>query len=399
MKKNSALVRVFFVLLFFGLFLGDGKQSVVEVFGVACTLVFLVYYVLLNARLVELPARVSKAWAVFFFFVLLSTITSGSIGLSLSWIARLVSGYLVYRIFFSLATEYVYKIFLSYSLVFVFFVGVIWSASTAVPKLYEMLPTMNLIDVRYGHSHMADLLVFVAPAVAWVMANKKVSFFVRIAMFVAYVFATIMTRSRGAWAMISIFVLMRMMQGRYKKAVITAIIVVSTSLLLCVPFFRKVPTKQLYASKIFVWFDRVVRKPTVFSRVEYWRQSLYALRERPVLGSGPGTFSLVSVRLQKGAGLSSWFAHSAPLQAAAELGLMGVGSITWLVFVHLAEWRGKRASQGYKWEQFDTLAWMIFLVLLYSVFEFVLDYFIVWLLVWASVGLGLGKARSIDRNL
>ena len=398
MKENSVVVRIFFGLLFFGLFLGDGKQSVVEVFGVACTLVLLVYYVLQNARLVELPARVSKAWGVFFLFVFLSTTTSGSIGLSLSWLARLLCGYLVYRIFFSMATEPVYKTFLSHTLFFVFFVGVMWCASAIFPQFYEALPTMNLIDVRYGHSHMADLLVFAAPAVAWMLANEKMSVFVRIAGLVAYVVATIATRSRGAWAVILVFIFVRMMQSRYKKTIVIIIFVLTTSILVYASLFQRAPTKSLYANKTLSWFDRVIRKPTVFSRVEYWRQSLYALRERPILGSGPGTFSLVSVRLQKGAGLSSWFAHSAPLQAASELGLLGVGSLILLISTHLAEWRNKRASQKYRWEQFNTAAWMTLLVLAYSLFEFVLDYFIMWLLVWAGIGLCFGKARSVGHS-
>ena len=398
MKNSSLLVSVFFGLLFFGIFLGDGKQAVIEVFGVASTLVFLVYCLLQKLPLVALPARLSRVWMVFFVSVFLSTLASSSVALSISWFVRLLCGYLVYRIFFSMATEHVRRVFIFRIFFFMFLVGVVWCVSIMFPRFYEALPTMNLVDVRYGHSHIADLLVFVTPAVFWMVVNGSIVIWARVLLLGAYLVAILATQSRGAWVIAFAFIFIKAIRSRYRKIFTISLFVVVLLIIINASFFKISPTGPKYTGKVFLWVDRVVHRPTFFSRLEYWRQSIQAFQERPILGSGPGTFSLVSVRLQKETGLSSWFAHSAPLQMASDLGLLGIISFTSLVVAHVLEWKSKLPLLKYNRSPLQALSWMIALILLYSMFEFVLDYFIIWLLVWAGVGLCVGSSRLVHRD-
>ena len=76
-------------------------------------------------------------------------------------------------------------------------------------------------------------------------------------------------------------------------------------------------------------------KPSVPSdnRLEYWRQAIEAIKERPLFGSGPRTFYLLSRRLQSAPNSWSWFAHSFPLQTAAETGLVGLSIFLFLICV------------------------------------------------------------------
>ena len=85
-------------------------------------------------------------------------------------------------------------------------------------------------------------------------------------------------------------------------------------------------------------------KPSVPSdnRLEYWRQAIEAIKERPLFGSGPGTFYLLSRRLQSAPNSWSWFAHSFPLQTAAETGLVGLSIFLFLICVLFPGFVGAR---------------------------------------------------------
>ena len=242
-------------------------------------------------------------------------------------------------------------------------------ASAVLPQIRALMPSMNLVDIRYGHSHLADLLIFAAPII-WYMRNTY-----RVVPFV-YGVVLLSTFARGAWMLVALFFSVLYIclkpsgKARRGTVAVSALVVVGLYLLAI-----KSPLHQ-----------RIIRVQTAGARVEYWRQAIVSFAERPVLGSGPGTFSLASQRLQKSAGQSSWFAHSLPLQLAAETGLIGFIAFMWLVGVHAVVLLQNKTDK--------IISWAVILLFIYSLFEFVLDYQVTWLLFWAGIGVVSGNTVS-----
>lgn len=74
------------------------------------------------------------------------------------------------------------------------------------------------------------------------------------------------------------------------------------------------------------------------SRIENWKSALKMIEERPILGSGPGTFGLLfphyktrEFALAIGGGMTAENAHNEFLQIGSTRGLLGLGIYLWLL--------------------------------------------------------------------
>jgi O-antigen ligase len=76
--------------------------------------------------------------------------------------------------------------------------------------------------------------------------------------------------------------------------------------------------------------------PSVVARFEYWRGALQATGERPVLGSGPGTFGVTFKRLKQSDAEFSLMAHNDYLQQASDSGVPGFLAYCGLIACGLA---------------------------------------------------------------
>lgn len=382
--KEKYILGTFFGLLFVGVLLGDGKQSVIEVYSSSVVIICWASYFLYGL----IPRQTEKTlvfpWLALAAFAILSTVLSDSVGYSISWLVRLASGYAIYQLFYSLASKKILKMYLLCSGIFVFGAVLLWVFSITLPWFREVLPSMNLIDVRHGHSHLADLLVFIIPIIVYAWRSNKTT----LAMWkpyitLGYLVALVFTLARGAWFIFLIYGIVKMLynakQTSRKQTVKHALYALCISLaLLCCLYF----TNSLFNKALTVFF----RPATTESRIEYWRQAFAGINERPILGSGPGTFSLVSLQQQSSANKSSWFAHSYPIQLFAEVGILGFFSFVWLVFVHVRVWF-YQYSRHQMSDEYILLVEGLVLVFIYGLFEFVLDHQVMWLLFWGGVGL------------
>jgi len=68
------------------------------------------------------------------------------------------------------------------------------------------------------------------------------------------------------------------------------------------------------------------------NRRDFWRRAFLIVGDYPVLGAGPNTYSTVSRRYSQGSG---GYPHNCFLQMAAEIGLIGLTSFFWIIFVLL----------------------------------------------------------------
>ena len=144
MKKNSVLVVLFFVLLFFGLFLGDGKQWAIDVYGATMAIVVSVYSLFIHGDVARKPPRsISVAWWLVAVVVFISTIFSDSVGYSFSWIVRLLSGALLYRVFYNISFSDTEKTFARALSMFVGLSSVLFIGVYVFPSL-DTLPSIRV---------------------------------------------------------------------------------------------------------------------------------------------------------------------------------------------------------------------------------------------------------------
>lgn len=388
-QRPELMAALFFFLVFLGLLLGDGKQGLVEVYGVAATLILWVFHVIYNkSKPAPLPRQIFYSWALFVVVAIISTVTSISIGYSFSWVVRLLSGYVVYRLFVDVAPTVNERFFSRCLLALVYAAGALSLGYHIFPGVRAVIPSMNLLSANFGHSHLADLLVFVFPLMLLEVFSARAKLgWGALILYLLMLFSTI---ARAAWLIVlfyALFVFRSVYKtGLYKKA-LHIILLLGTAGIFYVGYIGVAArgntlTKELYT-----------RPRSLDVRMMYWQQAIDGFIDSPILGNGPGTFSLVSLRHQRAPLSSSWFAHSQPLQVLAEMGLVGVAAFGFLIFSHIRFWYRHRAFL-YNNPTRRSLLWGVVLVFIYSCFEFVLDYFVVWLLFWAATGFITGSIKE-----
>lgn len=368
MKKIPELVKehaelfIFFFFLTTSLFLGDGKQPFVDVWWALGILMMygVRYYQRGKLDLRPLPRPIGWAWAALILYYVVLIPFSDSAGYSVTATIRLIEAYLAYLLFYTISSKRVIPLFTKGLL----FVGVIATLASFVfllfPSLAGFLPPMNLLYATYGHNHLADLLLMIFPIVI------TQSYWLLLIFFTTAMFFTF---ARGAWLLLIFYLLFLVRRSKNiimrRIGLLVAAVTVGAFLLVSL---RGIPTQ----------------KPSLVEdgRWEYWRQATEAIKERPLFGSGPGTFYLQSKRLQARPSSYSWFAHSFPLETTVEVGI--VGAIL-LSLVLIASLRRARASPLFA---------LLLLTLLYSFFEFNLNYAAVWLLIWATLGLSFNDKKN-----
>ncbi len=382
-------VIVLYVLLVPGLLLGDGKQGVIDVYTISVSVLCWFAYSSVHTGFRQLPRALLLPWIAVLCSLLFSSAVSDSVGLSLSWIVRLIGAYVIYRMCYSAASPRTSRYFVVGVIGFVGFAVALSVIVSLAPALKEFLPSMNLVSLRWGHNHLADLLVFVAPAIFYFLFQSAPPppFMIRMGGFGLYIMVLLSTFARGALFIVAAFAAMFFFRlfrvGRTTTKVHAVWFAVGLLVALAVLFV---------ALRGSMAYRQMVRPLTLSNRLEYWRQAVSAFYERPLLGSGPGTFSLLSGRYRVASQDTTWFAHSIVLEMGAEMGLVGLLAWIWLFGAH-----GARSFErgAIKDPYSRSLLLGVALLFVYSLFEYVLNYQIVWMLFWGAVGCVVGV---IDRH-
>ena len=242
---------------------------------------------------------------------------------------------------------------------------------------------MNLLYASYGHNQLAGLLLFGIPLV--IGEGSLIPSWCKKTLLVLLLSGITFSFARGAWILLTAYFLFllvtKRMIGKFNMSMIVVFIGAVAGLLVTMfllsPRFAHVPPIMNNN-----WLYKQTIKPSVYeNRVQYWLQALRAIQERPMFGSGPGTFYLQSKRLQDAPVSYSWFAHSFVLEQLVEVGL--VGAVLWgILFVV----QGRLLIRS---RDHALLAGVI-LTFLYSLFEYNLNFLVIWLLFWAALGWLLG---------
>ena len=374
---QQAELVIFFFFLITSLFLGDGKQPFVDVWWALGILMMCGtrYYQRGKLDCRPLPHPIGFAWMALLFYYVVVTPFSDSAGYSITATVRLIEAYLVYIMFATVSSERATSLFTKGLL----FVGVVTTLASfvffLVPSWVSFLPPMNLLYATHGHNHLAGLLLFVFPvAIGLVDRKRNVG---TIGILVLFVIGLILTFARGVWVLLVLYLIFIYLKNKSpylkKVALVGATILVVVFIALSLLSRNGVGTALTQKTPPLA---RLIQKPSLLAdgRWEYWRQAVEAIKERPLFGSGPGTFYLQSKRLQAAPSSYSWFAHSLPLETVVEVGVVGFS--LFLVLLYLVF---RRANT-------NPLLWGTILVFMYSFYEFTLDYSSMWLLVWAALG-------------
>jgi O-antigen ligase len=332
-------------------------------------------------------------WVVLLGYFFVHTFFSDSVGYSISTTIRLVDAYLLYLLFYSLAERNLTKVFAS----LVMFVGAVATLASFVcllaPSFVRWLPQMNLLYATYGHNQLADLLLFCIPLTMedWIPTQTVINKL----LLVLFLIGLAVSFARGAWVLLLMYfvylLLTKQRLDSFKKTVVWICVGAFTGLLL-LSFLLTVLFSHAQLLQNGEWMYRQLIKPSVYEqRLPYWEQAFAGIQINSIIGSGPGTFLLISKKYQINPNEYSWFSHNFFLDQLVEVGL--IGAILWgIFFVVQARLLRKECS--------SPLVMSIVLTLLYSCVEYNLNFLAIWVLFWSTLGwiTGVGQDQKESRS-
>lgn len=380
-------------VLFVTMLLGDSRQHIVDVLVVGTT-VFSCVVLLKKKQLFTLPVAATALWIIVF-ITSFPVFSPDSLGPAPQSYIRYLFGFVLFAVCYSLSSNAVAKI-AARSLVIV---GAAASLSTAAFLFFDRpswLPTMNLLYPSYGHNHAVDLLIVVFPLLLY---SQTPGIVVRVILWAFFLLGVALSFARGAWALLLAYVagsglFTQHTQRKRRYAVVS--IILATLLIAGISLPASYRDNLLSYSPLSRLAARMAGKGNILAdpRQEYWKQAMTMIRERPVFGSGAGSFYFGSRRLQSRPSSYSWFAHSFILQVLAEQGLWG--GLPILVLMGWVSWRMLRFISIHPPEQnlISRLALGALLAVGYSFFEFNLSFAVVWAIFWCIAGIVLGANRE-----
>lgn len=191
------------------------------------------------------------------------------------------------------------------------------------------------------HNPFAGFLLMTIPLTAYCLWSDRMKRFVRMLWAVSLliqVTAFILTRSRAAWLValiiILLFSLTPVFKSRFGKLIkigIGALVVLGIAAFI----FALIPPDWLF-EKYRARFELL--DYSIKGRYEFWRAALLMFLDNPVFGTGAGTFQNAYTRYQQSIVFFATDPHSFPLHIAAGQGVLGLAflfsaiAVTWRNF-------------------------------------------------------------------
>lgn len=307
----------------------------------------------------------------FLLFVFLALLFSSSWAISLYAFVRYLSLFLIFVFFSSLdfsakEREFILDIF--------FFLGFSLSLVALglmfLPALAEKIPPINLIYSSYGHNHLGTFLLLLAPLSirSFIKQNKKIYFF--IAVFFYLVLMISFGRVLLFLSILQLFVLINLKFNSFKEEKfidkkLKVIFYLSILILASQLVFSGLNSCQYFAD--FQYKEQLCKEDFSFNvRHFYWSQAIISFLKNPWLGSGPGTFEIVSYQYRQIPELWTKFVHNDFLQVFAESGVFaGLFFILIILLIFLNIKTQDKDDFGFK---------LVFLALGSFIFDIFFDY-------------------------
>jgi O-antigen ligase len=399
MKKVSSIywnpvsrITLFLFIFIISLFLGDGKQMGLDI-----------YWPLVTLGTIPLwegsKSKNTLPWFLICLFSLLigtsiiSTLFSWSPGYSVSYVMRTLVA-LIWLIRFTALTKQE-----TYDFVTICVYTSLFFAPTALiillfPTIGLFQTPLNLIGSANGHLAISYLALAILPLSLYLARTDKAAIIPKLA--VISILSTIcISFARVPMILASLFLVVSLCTGVLKKSVLRTVLWCFVIVLLSIVSFvfwtsiqvpsirQQLPISSLIRS--FVLKDPIQQD----ARFSFIAQSVDAFRTRPIFGTGPGTFSLISRQYAPKYTLMSYDAHNAFVQIFSEYGLVGTFLLLCLlVWISNNVYRSISTTR----QQHDTyreqtaLLLSATLLILLSVFEQTLDRYGILLLLGALLG-------------
>lgn len=372
------LLIIFFLFLFLGLFFDDGKQTVIDVVGASAVICLCVAAWFSSKKQREIPLTATILWGATILYSMIRAAFSDDAGYSIYAVVRMIDVYLLYVLFYQYSTKETVNVFMKWFVYYSLLAMGIAVLFTLVPTLSGLLPLMNLLVPTYGHNHIADILLFALPPALEVSAKNR-----RPIVITAILSGIVFSFSRAAVLIAGLVVAMFGKRSRAYWFVAGAFIGLGI-----VGAFMTASQMNTLSKRLLFVSRRDKGSVVENSRLAYWKQAVTALGERPLFGSGPGTFRLQSMRLQPAPDSYSWFSHNIVLERLVEDGVVGT-----VLFGILIVWCLARSSKKH------ALFYGVLVALAYGLVDYSFNYLVIWFIFWASLGIltGIeGKERPED---
>lgn len=246
---------------------------------------------------------------------------------------------------------------------------------------------LSFMWIYFGHNHLAALLIIAIPILYYfiIMAVSKISKGLLIALLTFLILSLVMTLARGAIAsliiasLLGFFLFVKASLKKYQTRLLWIFLigVLFVSSLVAISFFKRVNS--------------------FYPRIAHIEKSLNMFIDRPFFGYGQGTYKLIYT---KGATNYTHFAHNLPAQVIAEQGILGLVSITIILFqILINSYSGIYNIEDRKKKTFNSIVWVILIGLLINeMIDFDLQIISVGSLFWILAGLVYPKCKKENIN-
>ena len=248
-------------------------------------------------------------------------------------------------------------------------------ASLALPQFSYLIPGMNLIYPTYGHNHLGVMLLMLIP-MFWAAAQEWPSPLTR-TLAILFNLSPFITFGRTIILLASaqVFTVHRMMLRKNSLVWhLVRVLGVVMLVLLAAKFFLGWYVDQTNHCPIPQYRNILCKSWREERRYWYYQQAIEGLKEHIWIGSGPGTFGLVSEQYRQLPSFATSFVHNDFLQYFVELGIAGGILVCFALCWPLIALYRYSKHQGAHDPLFQGIYWGLVFVLFNSLFDFDLNF-------------------------
>ncbi len=330
--SQSVFFLIFFPVFFLLLIFGETPFGIFLLGTIAALLLFFSPY-LSFTTLEKVPRYLISIFTVLIGVAVLSLLTTLSVPLSINKLVFLVFSGVCFVFFAAVKKEWLTDEMFCYGAVLI---GCVLSVMTVIflffPQLVRFLPSLNLLTANYGHNHASVYFLFSLPLSFFLWKEKKVwwqslpCLVIMVGLFLSF----------GRVAIVlAIFEILFLFLSAPQKVPkwFQWFLLPFAGILIFLSTLSAFPQLSDSEHCVMPVFQTQFCKPLVNeTRAAYWSQALRATAQRPVLGWGGGSSTLISRRFYRHAGEFSSYVHNEYLQFVVEYGVVG-GVVLLLFFI------------------------------------------------------------------
>ncbi len=204
------------------------------------------------------------------------------------------------------------------------------------PQLGNLLPGRNMVFSSYGHSHLSSLLLLVLPVSYWIYFQKKEKKYLFLVIF--FIINLFLTFARVAILLmclqLGLIVYFYKDKLFFSKKIKLIFSLLGLIFIVSVIFSFLIPKDSYFCQTKLSFVDKICKPFVADSRKFYWQQAWQGFLDKWIIGSGPGTFGIISTKYKQIPDYYSAQAHNMFLEQFITTGILG-GSVYLFFFVCL----------------------------------------------------------------